>query len=57
MDLPRRCVTFGLDRYTQCAHCAREREKKMARPRVSAAEKKRASDAFFEAAMKKVQKQ
>ena len=49
-------TSFGSNRYTQCAPCAREREKRMARPRVSQAEKKRASNAFLEAAMKKYQK-
>lgn len=49
-------VSFGDDRYTQCMPCARERAKKEAHPKVSAAAKKRAADAFLEAAMKKVQK-
>ena len=49
--------SFSADNYTHCVQCAKERAKKEAYPKVSAAAKKRSSDAFFEAAMKKVQKQ
>ena len=50
-------ASFGAARYTHCAKCSQEREKRATQgPKANAAAQKRASASFIEAAMKKLKK-